>query len=615
MPRAVSAGIWRDVCLEIEEPSEITDLYLSTRRVRKSDAEIYCSFRARTDVAHYDNISLRLIFELDGETRFVQERPLYFVCGSFQFWMPSPRLWWPRGYGDAPVYRVTAQLCHGPQVLAEKTVPFGIRTVTLCRSETNSDTEGEFLFRVNGQPIFCRGSNWVPADTFHSRDSQRYEAILALFRDTNCNMVRCWGGNVYEDEAFFDICDRSGILVWQDFAMACAVYPQSSEFANTLRQEVESVVLRLRNHPSLALWSGDNECDSHIYGVSKLDPNDNLLTREVIPSVLHRLDPDRPYLPSSPYASRAAIQKGLERKPTPETQTWPVGEPYKPFLPEDHPWGPRDYFKSDYYKNLHCCFLSELGYHGCNDIDSMKNFLSPQRLWPWQNNPAWLSHATAPLGEDGPYAYRIKLMDDQIYELFGFHPDNLPDFVLASQLSQAEAMKFFVESSRMLKWNRSGIIWWNMIDGWPQFSDAIVSYDFHKKLAYHFIRVSQQNVCVMMSEPGSWTSGIFAANDSFEAQSITYEILDGDTGEILHSGSGELPGNSTVGLDRFAVSYGEQRLYLLKWTANGVSGKNHFLHGSPPFSFEKVTGWLHRLQEFYQDPDLDETLSRLFPRK
>ena len=346
---------------------------------------------------------------------------------------------------------------------------------------------------------------------FTAATPARYEKILALFIDLGCNMLRSWGGNVYEDDAFFDICDRNGIMVWQDFSMACAIYPQTPEFLEVMRQEAISVVRKLRNHPSLALWSGDNEADES-YFFSGLDPAHNKITREVLPQVVFQCDPYRPYLPSSPYMSPEVLPRGKLK-----------------LMPEDHLWGPRDYFKSTYYTEHTAHFVSEIGYHGCPGLSSIKRFVDEQHVWPWQDNPQWIFHSTDMSGNP----YRINLMANQVKELFGAVPDKIEDFILASQVSQAEAKKFFVEMTRLKKWRSTGLIWWNVMDGWPQFSDAIVDYYFNKKLAYYYIRRVQQPVCLMVDEPQDWRVRVVVGNDSREDASGHYRVWDADSGETL----------------------------------------------------------------------------------
>jgi len=165
-------------------------------------------------------------------------------------------------------------------------------------------------------------------------------------------------------------------MVWQDFAMACAIYPQTPEFLEIMRQEAVSVIRKLRNHPSLALWSGDNEVDLFYY-LSGLDPAHNKITREILPQAVFQCDPYRPYLPSSPYMSPEVIATGQLS-----------------LMPEDHLWGPRDYFKSRFYTEHKAHFVSEIGIDGCPGLSSLKRFLDDKHLWPWQNNPWWALHST-----------------------------------------------------------------------------------------------------------------------------------------------------------------------------------------------------------------------------
>lgn len=458
MPRLLSAGIIGDVNLEIEFADEITELYIATVDVYEERARMYCHFKLKTSVPYFEGLEFCLSGITDDGSKFAFTRAVTFSKSSFFFDIKNPRLWWPRGYGKASVYAVKAQLKKNGVVIAERAENIGVRTAKLIRTDVLDEFGGDFHFEINGKKIFCRGSNHVPLDALHSRDGERYERVIELYKDLNANMLRSWGGNVYEKDEFFDLCDRAGIMVWQDFAMACAFYPQTEEFCSAIGCEAESVAKRLRNHPSLVLWSGDNECDATLYSAAKHNPADNAVTRVVIPNALKRVDPFRDYLPSSPYVSVKAIEAGNKLTTTPTSKKWTPGEPYKPMLPEDHPWGARDYFKSGFYKNLRCAFISEIGYHGCNDKKSIESFIGKDKIWPWQHNDEWITHAAAMNGENGDYAYRIPLMDRQIYELFGVHPQNLDDYVFASQISQAEADKYFIESSRQLKWARSGII-------------------------------------------------------------------------------------------------------------------------------------------------------------
>jgi len=236
MPRVVSAGIWRSVRLEERRSTDWTNLFLRTFRCNEQRAELELDYAFRTSEPILDGFAIQ-IDGVCGESTFSHTIRTHFTAGHSRFGVAKPRLWWPRGYGEAALYEVTVTLLHQGQAVAVRTLKTGVRTVELDRSEVNTrEKPGHFFFKVNGERIFCKGSNWVPADAFHSRDAERIPDLLAMFADMECNMLRCWGGNVYEPHLFFDICDREGILVWQDFAMACASYPQTPDFQEMLRE-------------------------------------------------------------------------------------------------------------------------------------------------------------------------------------------------------------------------------------------------------------------------------------------------------------------------------------------------------------------------------------------
>lgn len=586
MPRALSAGLWRPVRLLYLPVERLETVYLETLHIAsdRSGARLALHFHARLRDLIVGGTEARYEIEIEGEcedSTFSAREPLLFSAGRIGFTVRHPRLWWPKGRGEAAVYAVRVRLLKNGEECDSLKFTHGIRTAELLRSSvTDAAGSGEFCFRINGEKVFVQGSNWVPVDAFHSRDAARLPAILDMAEDLHCNMLRCWGGNVYEDNRFYELCDRKGIMVWQDFAMACAVYPQDEEFRGRFRQEVRQVVQRLRQHPCVVLWAGDNECDeSYRWAGRGQDPNTNALTRKDIPDILQQEDVSRPYLPSSPYMDATAFKAG-----------WSA-------LPENHLWGPRDYYKSNYYTQSLCHFASEIGYHGCPSPASLRKFLSPERVWPYQDNPEWRLHSTSPLPGTDLFDYRVELMAKQVRELFGEVPDNLEDFAFASQVSQAEAKKFFVEMFRSAKWRRTGILWWNLMDGWPQLSDAIVDYYFEKKLAYPFLKRSQMPLCLMLREPADWSQEIVACNDTREDVMLTYRIQDVQNGEVVAEGEGTASADQTTVLGRIPFSASWKRFYLLRWTSTLGRGVNHYLAGNPPFSLAAYRSWLRGVEE------------------
>ena len=572
MPRAISGGIWKDVYIETKPKNHIEEIYMFTVKSENNNAEVWTYFR----ISPLDKIKgykLRLI-GVCGESSFDKEFPLWHNEGKMVINLENPKLWWPKNMGEPNLYKVTAELLYDNEVKDSFKFNFGIRTVRLDRTSlTDNDGNGQFRFYVNNQPMFVMGTNWTPLDAFHSRDKERLPKALQLLDELGCNMVRCWGGNVYEDKEFFDFCDSHGIAVWQDFAMGCAAYPQNDDFCNRFKYEAEYVVRNLRQHTSLILWAGDNECDEALTEWSSLtsNPENNKLTRIVLPDVIRRLDPIRTFLPSSPYVDKIAFEARKFQN-----------------LPEKHLWGPRDYFKGDFYRNALAHFASETGYHGCPDTESIKEFISPGKEWPWKNNDEWLIHAACmEKGENVPYSYRIPLMVSQVQTLFGKVPENLEEFALESQISQAEAMKYFIERFRTAKWRRTGIIWWNLIDGWPQFSDSVVDYYYRKKLAYYYIKRSQQPVCLMFAEPDNGYLKLIAANDLCSDTEVEYTVKDLTDKKTVLSGKNLLNKFSSIEIGKVIFDNSKPHFYHLIWYTDGKKLENHYWSGTPPYDIDE----------------------------
>ncbi len=584
MPRIVSAGLWKEVRLLERKQDSIEQVYLLTHEIKDcANGEKLAFLRCfiHTNLSGVFAQDYRVKIEgVCGDHRFCVEQRLWHTATKLFFDVPNCKLWWPKNAGEQNLYNVTVTLLYGETVCDTYTLTYGIRTVELERTEiTDSDGNGEFCFRVNGKKIFILGTNWVPMDALHCNDKSRLPKGLELLDDIGCNMVRCWGGNVYESDEFFDFCDQKGILVWQDFAMGCGIYPNEPEFAKRLEEEAIFQIKRLRNHPSLALWAGDNECDQEMR-YAKLDPNLNSLTRNVLKKCVELHDYAREYLPSSPYISTPAFRgEGL--------------------MPEDHLWGPRDYFKGPYYKDTFCHFASETGYHGFPSTESLRRFLkNPEKLFKEEGVPTdeYLVHAASPeLEPNAPYAYRIKLAYDQVVTLFGKASENLEDFVRQSQISQAEAKKFFIEKFRIGKWKRTGIIWWNLLDGWPQISDAVVDYYYNRKLAYHYIKRSQQPVCLMFDEPKNGKIGLIAVNDTPRNQEISYTVTRFSDHKIVLTGACAVPADGILHADVLMLEENEKEFYNIQWTADGKVCQNHYFTNILDINYES---YLQAMKQF-----------------
>ena len=587
LPRLISAGLWRDVNLVIKKPTRFEQVYWMTNSVNVNNrtAHLILDWQLSTNYPTIDDLIMEVSLAEGKNVIYKNSYPLFSFCGRQQISLDNVNFWWPKGYGNPALYDATVRIIDNKNnTLDEKKQRIGIRTAELTRTDiTTEEKPGEFVFKINGEKIFIRGTNWVPLDALHSRDKIHLDTALNMVVDLNCNMIRCWGGNIYEDHDFFNLCDEKGIMVWQDFAMACMVYPQNNSFVDKIIKEAIQVVLKLRQHPSLVLWSGDNEIDESVWPYNKkIDPNKNIISREVLPMVIWEYDPIRDFLPSSPFRSEEYFQKG---------------EDYN-LLPEVHLWGPRGYYKESYYTEAKAHFVSEMGYHGCPNRVSLEKMFDPNYVYPWDNNgnwnDEWQTKAVRPHPKFTQYDHRNDLMTKQVNALFGDCPKNLDEFIFASQTVQAEAMKFFVELWRMDKFRKTGIIWWNLRDGWPIISDAIVDYYNSKKLAYYYIRQVQHNVCVMVGDAKEGQHPVVAVNDTREEKTGTVVIRDADSGEPLFSGSFDIPVNGKTVVGYIPRKEG-QAMWLINYSIGKEKYTNHYLAGKAPFKLADYQRWYKKL--------------------
>ena len=587
MPRLVSAGLWRDVSLLVQDPVSISDVEWVTVDTDQATGNVsaFVDVQVKYPSPKIDKVKLHVKLEKDGRTAYEMERILPTFAWRTEFKLEKAELWWPKGYGDPALYDGTVSIIdENGTVLASDTRKVGFRTVRLERSEMIKDGKGEFSFFINGERIFVRGTNWVPLDGFHSRDAKWVDSTLDMVVDLNCNMIRCWGGNVYEDTPFYDRCDREGIMVWQDFSMAGVIYPQDDEFVSKLRKEIKHVVIKFRGHPSLAIWSGNNENDNSLLWTLPtfhIDPNRDVISRKMIPEVLYEFDPTRPYLPSSPYFSEEAFQNGCQRSD----------------LPQDHLWGPRGYYKDSFYKDAQAIFVSEIGYHGSPNKESIEKMFTKGCQYPWTKdgewNEEWMTKSVRPLPFFVEFEGRNDLMTKQINLLFGFRPKTLEDFIGASQSTQAEAMKYFVEKFRGERFRRTGIIWWNVRDGWPIVSDAIVDYYNSKKLAYSYLWNAQRTVCVLINDEEGGVLPLRAVNDSFVPAEGKVKVTDVESGKVLYNGKFNVGSNDRSLVAGLPVPQG-QGVLLIEYETGGQKFRNHYLYGAPPFDFKSYQRWMKK---------------------
>ncbi len=607
-PRLVSAGLWRGVRLESRPVSRITETYYACSSlthspdVTKGDIiTLQYGCRFTTDHDTLEGFQIRIHGKC-GDHEFEDVQPAHFISMNYTTKIENAKLWWPYGYGDPNLYEVEMQLLHHGEIIDSRTERIGLRTIHLERSfgaaPTNSassiqesappapgqqSSAQQFRFIVNNEPFFAKGTNWVPLDALHSRDAARLQQAHALLTDSGCNMIRCWGGNVYEDHPFYDLCDQSGILIWQDFAMGNTNYPQTREFESIIEEEIGSFVTKVRNHPSIAVWCSDNEIDYKNLGFEMPGRASyyNRVAYEVLPRLVQAYDPYRLLIKSSPE----------------------IPEGFHMFnVPEQHLWGARAWYRDDFYRKNTAKFISEFGFHGCPAPSSIRRYIPEESLWPLDND-IWAVHSTEDIRIERSNG-RNEMMRNHLRIMYGKAPEDLETFAKLSQIYQAEALKTMMENCRSRN-DCHGLIWWNMLDCWPQISDAVVDYYFRRKAAYFYMRRCQQPLLAFVGELNHWAHPVYISNHTRKAARVNLSVTDGDTGETLLTGTYEIPAGQTLSIGEVKAMVSDQRLLLIRYECDGQTYGNHFITGTPAYDPDTMLRWFEAIRRLPEPFDFE----------
>ncbi|HEU5086712.1 MAG TPA: glycoside hydrolase family 2 protein, partial [Roseiflexaceae bacterium] len=483
-PTLLTAGIWRPIRLEAYDariadvhcPIEVAaDLQSATLPVRVEivDADAVVLPLGAQHAGHLPLVSLAL----HGPDKQVVAAATVSASdgvAEHTFQIEHPALWWPRGYGDQPLYELHVSLERAQIQEVETEVRLGIRRLELIQEPIEGEAGTSFYFRVNNTPIFCGGANWIPADSFTTRISaDRYRALLQQAADAHMNMVRIWGGGIYEDEAFYDACDELGLLVWQDFMFGCGIYPAADWFQASVRAEAQAQLRRLRHHACIALWCGNNEDYQIAYSLGRyhhdLPPDGDagfparVIYEGLLPEVCAAYDPTRPYWPGSPWLGANPDDQTIG-----DRHTWEV-------------WGRN---AADYktYPQLEGRFVSEFGMAAMPDLATIESFTTEDERYAGSRTIEFHNKATGG-------ARRMAS-----YQADNLRPvASLADTIYATQLIQAEALAAAYQGWRR-RWGGpnhyavAGALVWQLDDCWPVTSWSVIDYYGRPKPAYYVIR-------------------------------------------------------------------------------------------------------------------------------
>ncbi len=598
-PHLLSAGLWRPVHLVVHPAIRFEDVYLYTQRITADEVFLGCDWRIATP--DLDLSGYRGLLRLARAGRIEHEIPFEvpFLAGRFRHRLPRTevRLWWPRGFGAPDLYDASLVLHQDGRVVADWRTRFGVRTIELRRTEdTSAAGDGEFVFVCNNEKIYVNGTNWKPLDALHSRAAGKVRQALDLCLDLHCNMVRVWGGGVYEDHDFFEYCDEHGLLVWQDFMFACEVPPRDEWFQRAVAHEAAVIVQRLRHHAALAVWCGDNEVDASFFWDLRVPPSlvpaDNIITRQVLRQAVQAHDPYRSYVPSSPYVSDRVAR---DRR---------AGKPPVAFTGEDHLY-PGDEQYRDAFRNAAAHFIGETGPFFLNAMSQSGEIVARElprvrRLW---DVPIARRDYTLQCHQLDPHFLTWKdASRRRLRHWFGreFDFDPWPEFAEALNIVCAGIFKFAIEWSRSRKWRKTGVLWWSLVDMWPMlFNYSVVDSHYQRKQpCYDWIRQAQQPFCLLLADPAAGDLELFAANDTLQAWRGEYRVASVDTAgrerELL-AGNFEVEPNQNP-LLRLAPRPAEQALWIIEWQTDGRRSFNHFVTGEPPYDFGVFQSWCARLR-------------------
>lgn len=492
-PRLLGAGIWRSVEL-LEFSNRLVSLDVWT--LPEGDGR----FRVRAKAEK----------EGEGDVRYLIEGPGQIETVGDGEWLVRGELWWPRGMGKQPLYTVRAGLEGGESL--EKKV--GLRTIRLIRQ---ADEIGEsFEFEVNGKPFWARGANWIPNDSFPSAISaEEYGEQIRRFSELNMNMLRVWGGGLYEAEAFYDACDEEGILVWQDFPFGCMYYPDDEHWQNVVSREAEHHVQRLRHRACLALWCGNNE--NHVMHQTRWAGDKSPdryfgehLYEKALPAVVKEIHPDGWYVATSPIGMvpDEEIPFGPERNDGMDrygdAHYWDV-------------WHGRGDWK--HYRDSRTRFSSEFGFASSCSLDLWGKTLGSAE-WP---NAEMLHHDKTGKAWSTFLGYVTMHYPE---------PDTLEDWVYFSQLNQRDALRCGIEHFRRLEGCRGSLIW-QANDCWPVQSWAVQDYARRLKIAgFEMQRLYADLTLSIDYLPGFEQAGVWVVNDGISTRKgevglTVYSTLDG----------------------------------------------------------------------------------------
>ncbi|EFC95890.1 glycoside hydrolase, family 2 [Hungatella hathewayi DSM 13479] len=480
-PRLPDAGLFRAVSLVGVEQAEIRDVWI--RQIHREGAvSLSCDIAVESVCDTVCTCELKVTGPKgDTSVSQLQRKNDGFFGGIV---IDNPELWWPNGYGSQPLYRVEAVLKANGEIQDIQSRMVGLRTMKV---NTGADEYGSrFAHEVNGVEIFAMGADYIPEDCIRGRvNRERTRTLLEHCRDCNFNVIRVWGGGYYPDDFFYDLCDELGLIVWQDFMFACAVYPLTPEFEANVTAEIRDNVRRIRHHACLGLWCGNNEMEMFLadnqWVRKPLQKTEYLIMNErIIPELLRQYDPDTFYWPSSP--SSGGDFDSPNDPDRGDVHYWEVWHGGLPFTD---------------YRNYYFRYLSEFGFQSFPAVKTIEQFTAPE-------DKNIFSYVMEKHQKNAGANGKILQYMSQMY----LYPESLELLVYVSQLLQAEAIRYGVEHFRRNRGRCMGCVYWQLNDCWPVASWSSIDYYGRWKALHYFAKRFFAPVLLSCEEEGALSSSM-----------------------------------------------------------------------------------------------------------
>ena len=491
-PRYMNMGIWQPVYLKAWTRSTMNSASIITTAIQDDKADLCFETHIKADKEH--SVTLQVLHNdvkiLENDVQLKKGDNNF----SFPFEIANPNLWNPNELGEQNMYTFNVKMLDDENIIEEKDIKMGIRTIEMVEEPDSIGTA--FYFKVNGTPLYMKGANYIPEEmitSWMSREKTK-KLLEQCVGDAHMNMLRIWGGGIYPPDYFYEICDSLGILVWQDFMFAGSTYPYSDEYINNVRKEAEKQVIRYKNHPSLALWCGNNEISEGYYNwgwqnsmgwsdeeYKEMKDGYDKLFEEMLDEVVKTNDKSRPYWPSSPkngWGRAASLTEG-------DVHYWGVW------------WGELPY---EIYREKVGRFNSEFGYQSYPSMTTLKMIDENLDF----DNPVIQAHQKHARGE--------KLIMDHVVRYFG-EPTDFEDYVYLSQLSQAYGMDIAISAQRGSRPRSMGSLYWQLNDAWTSISWSSIDYYGNKKALHYKLSEIYAPILLGMDETENGLYNLWISND------------------------------------------------------------------------------------------------------